>query len=237
MLNKLLLCPADILFGIVVLSCLWMWQQPVDTTVHYNLRLEKRVDSMSVLLFQAKEHNENLLHNIADQKAVSMTILGAIDNARIQSRLFYSVIIAAILTIMFTVTREHRSSVAVIALLVIGSMYLLEISLSDQFIRQIAKGGVITSAEEKFLNMPPKDSTWYTLDNVSLDSAATSASQRQDRRVRKLQLALQPNLEQLIYYALPFVLIFLLQARAPLNRSMRDCARRITPLKRKKSTG
>lgn len=224
--QKLLGHLADAIMVMLILTFVWFLFHPIDTSVHYPAQIVTKVNTVPASRTDAAAHDQILLNIITAQSAISQNILNAYDNAKNQVRFFYSAIIAALLTVMFTVSAVKRDRVAVVALLVIASMYMLEVSFADLSNRQVAKNTALGLAQDTLSDLMPSDSTWYSLDYSAHVSQADSASGPAVRRYRKIALALQPNLEQFVYYVIPFILF--LVCRCWINTVHLRLKRRLT---------
>jgi len=222
---------ADVMLILCVTFC-WLFFHSVNTSVQYPVQIVTKVVTVPASRTEAATHDKILLDIIAEQSSTSYNILSAYDNAKNQVRLFYSVIIAALVTVMFTGGIKTRGPVAAVALFVIASMYMIEVSFADLSHREVAKDTTLGVAQKKLIDLTPSDSTWYTLYYSARDSLANEASAPCVMHRRKIALAFQPNFEQVVYYVIPFLIVFFVRG---FNIVPSRLCRRLAILKRKES--
>ncbi len=231
MIKKLFYRIKVYLLEIMLILCLavgWYFFHSIDTSVHYPAQIVTKVNTVPVSRTDAAAHDQILLNIIAEQGSSSLNILSAYENAKNQARGFYSVIIAALLTVMFIGQTGKRGTVAAAALLVIVSTYWLDVSFDDLSNRQVAENHALGCAQKRLFVLQPFDSTWYTLDYSVLDSLAKEARAPSKMRCRKIALASHPNIEQAVYYLIPFILF--LVCRCWINTVHFRLKRRLTSI-------
>jgi hypothetical protein len=125
-----------------------------------------------------------------------------------QIRLFYEAMLAGLASIFLTRSKDSKLSIGVILLFFIMLMYALEIHRDDLAKRAISafyiKGGELN----KLVNSGPSDNTWYHFVPDSLQQQMNAASKSENRTRRKFLAACQPNLEQIAFYLVPWVLLY-----------------------------
>ena len=99
-------------------------------------------------------------------------------------------------------------------MLLIVLMYLLEVHFDDLYMRKDDVQKITGMSVGSIVSLKPSDSTWYdlnrwdTLDKMSIAAKWDSVSKMNVTIPRKLKSALVLNLEQVLFYLIPWFVLF-----------------------------
>jgi hypothetical protein len=183
-----------------------------------------RVDSLSKLSNNPSSQRSNLINVLQQRIAIDGNGLATKDNIKMQIRLFYAAILAGLASLLFIPKHDREHSVEFVLLILISLMYLLEVHLDDLYKRQVAVYYMKIIAADSLINLPPSDTNWYCLKTGDQNSVFKMAET--NRWSRKLLSACQPDMEQLMFYLVPWFGIcgFVIRPRYLLK----DTRRRLT---------
>jgi hypothetical protein len=123
------------------------------------------------------------------------------ENIRMQLRLFYVAILAAIISFLFSDKALAKKNIIKVILFIIIAMYSLEIHHHDLFKRSIAASFVRSHAITNIINNPT-DNISYKLNFDNLHKRMECSAQ--NRIKRKIQTAFVLDAERFIFYIFPF---------------------------------
>jgi hypothetical protein len=163
-------------------------------------------DSVKLSSAMAISHNSALISIITEREATDRQLLTASFDGLRQTRSIYIVILAALSSLAFG--GNSKNTVMVIILVVILSMYFLDVHAEDLLTRQKEGMRISTNALIKMTNLCLSDTTRYLLTYEKMDAQFEDA--KSGSLLRKLYIAFHPDLERIIFYILPLLLVFCL---------------------------
>jgi hypothetical protein len=86
-------------------------------------------------------------------------------------------------------------------------MYLIDVHFADLDRRNLNAEAATAAAVQTMLDLKDNDSSWYVLRLDGLNAHVESA--RETSLARKRYYAFTPNLEQVVFYVLPMLLMYL----------------------------
>ena len=137
------------------------------------------------------------------------------EGIQMQARMFYCAILVVILSVFSRKTPAvKRWHMVALLCSLIAFMYLLDVHLEDQLIRNRATDSILGQALDSLTNVSSIDRDWYSIDGKKLSAEVAKPSQWPERWWRKLDLASQPSLPQIIYYFIPGFGVYLFASRS-----------------------
>jgi hypothetical protein len=119
-----------------------------------------------------------------------------------QTRLFYAAILAALFTV--AILSEKKSfKIWLIIFITCVSMYGIDTHLRDLGIRLHHYAKIVDNTRDVILNILPNDTTYYNLNYDVFETIDNEYAKYPDLYMRKINLAIKPDLLQSIYYFLP----------------------------------
>ncbi len=145
-------------------------------------------------------HNSTLISILLKYLAIDANQLSQQKNSIIQIRLFYAAILTGLVSYLFS---SNNPLIALFILFLILIMYLLEVHFNDLINRSEIGYFIMRKAVERLINLKPKNNKWYILNFKSLLKQQENASNHRWRR--KFFSACNPNIEQIIFYCIPWL--------------------------------
>ena len=166
------------------------------------------VDSFSIPANDVKTHNYNLINLLKDRGAPD-------ENGLRQVRTNYFLIVAGILSLILSskIIKMNRLPMFLILLSLITLMYALDVHLKDLYNRQNSCYTIYGNNIIDLINKDSINTTWYNLDLDSLHIKWKNAANKTTRWKRKSKMAFDPDGEQIIYFIIPWILVYILTAR------------------------
>jgi hypothetical protein len=152
---------------------------------------------------QAIEQRHFLGQILNRKAAMVVTAESTREQMRMQARVSYCAILAGAVALMARRNARARRNVAAVALVVILLLYGIDVHLKVLIARTREVLSVYDSTEAMILLTRPTDSSWHTLDAEALKSLRGGPPS--DVRERKIRAFVHPDLEEWIYYFIPFV--------------------------------
>lgn len=183
----------------------------IHTVINSRVTIIKRTDKIHILQADIVKHNQELLN--------SLRLFVQIDYAREasdralndQMRALYVTVLVGLLS--FSLRRPGNGS----RLLILGFilvMYGIEVNRNDLNLRVMAMHGIDMNALKEMLNSDSLTLSWYELTTDSL--AVKTENLSKSCLYRKFFAVCQPNLEQCVFYAIPwdiFLIYLVIQHR------------------------
>jgi hypothetical protein len=171
-----------------------------------------KVDTtISVLNIHAAAHNKILIDVLQERLAIEYSNLNSNLSIKMQFRLFYTAILAGLSSLFFHKDIMWKSFIRITLLFLIIMMYLLEVHFDDLYRRQKDFSIIMYNSADSLISLKPNDSTWYDFKKwdtsdvkANWDSVSTNGS-----IYRKLKEALSPDVEQMVYYLIPWSVLFI----------------------------
>jgi len=133
------------------------------------------------------------------------------DDVRNQFRYFYIVILVALISFGFSKgnadLKRHRREIYLLAIGICLFMYGLDVHINDIAERELQVSNYGKNAVADILRIPPTDFRYYTLDYTPADSTQSATARFNVRIPREVCRAIQPNLEQMVFYMVPMMLL------------------------------
>jgi hypothetical protein len=172
-----------------------------------------RNDTLHFSSGETSVHNRDLMTALLQHQANAATIQIAREDTRMQARLFFAAILAAlasasVLLLPTEPNHEGRNAIAIAVILLSCLMYFLDVHMLDLNSRITRIQLTSTVALEQLLRTSPHDSSWQDIDNSVPLAEMNSAAESTNRRLRKAYFAARPDLEQLAYYFFPMLVIY-----------------------------
>jgi hypothetical protein len=152
-------------------------------------------------------HNSNMMTFLQANLARESSEIGVAENTKSQTRLFYVAILAAMIVVLSTIKENSHPAMIGIPIILIVSMYLLEIHQDDLNRRGVDYYRAEIHATETLVDLKPTDMNWYRKDGYALQNASDSVHNTNTRIARKIQAALRPSVDQIIFYFIPMCLV------------------------------
>lgn len=196
---------ALLLFKIPILTLLEKPKEPIDTKVI----VYEQVDSLSKSLTSSiiLTHNKLVINILQTRGATCENLNVSRENNLKQSRTIYIVLIAVLLT--WIIDKEKtKNFVIVLILFLITGMFGVEVHVQDLLVRSSRRCSIVNSSVEQLVNSPSIDSIWYRLNYTEYRCQGIKAKVFLNRIWRKLWSAYNPDGEQLGFYVIPFLLLY-----------------------------
>lgn len=152
-------------------------------------------------------HTSRVIDVLSKNTASAANLAAALESAKLQARVFYAVILAGLASLLFTQVRRKRSGVGLILLGLITLMYLLDVHLEDLGKRHTEASQTFGAATDSLVNALPNSRTWYEVRFDSLWHQLNCAKHKSVQR--KIQAFLHPGLEQILYYIVPWLVVYI----------------------------
>ncbi|TSA16821.1 hypothetical protein D4R75_13065 [bacterium] len=168
-------------------------------------------------------HNSYLMTFLEANLARQSSEISSRENTKAQTRLFYAAILAAVIAFFSLRGGNSHPVIVVVPMVLIVSMYVLEIHQDDLNRRSFDYYHAETNAIETLVDLNPTDTTWYRKEGDTIQHVVDSV--HNTRVARKIQAAFHPSLDQIIFYFIPLFLVtnqyyyvILVQRRKPGSR-------------------
>jgi len=165
-------------------------------------------DSVLVTEVNRQARLDFLLSAVQHQHEIQVQVYSANEANRMQARLFFVAILAALASVAFASTsQKSRQVVAYVALAFGGLLYLLDVHMRDLSDRQGPIRDELRNTIAALTKVAKDDFKWYHVDHARIDSMFQKAYE--DRWSRKFCLIFSPNLEQFVFYLAPMALLLI----------------------------
>jgi hypothetical protein len=215
------LVKVDLLFDIIVFLILLV----AFCSLSSNLNPPEAINSDSTkILFPANtscfkkgldSSNRTILINLLQgREATSNNSIASSESVKMQSRMFYCVILAGLVSLLFTrkekekklLAFNEKKLLAFILLVMIPLMYVIDVHQKDLIRRNMSVTKITSKAVNQLVNSCT-DTIYYVLKD-DLTTEYKNATERCERWGRKVCTAFTPDLLQIVYYFLPWLAIF-----------------------------
>jgi hypothetical protein len=179
---------------------------PVDTKP---LHILKRVDSLSSRGNDANAHNLVLLSVLQQKSANAAAEHVASEGGAMQARIIFSSFLAALVSLASKlVANKINWQIYSFFLFLIALMFFLDVLHEDSGQIQFAYNAITDKDIHQLANNTPTDTLWYVLSYDAVAPSFDSLYNWPDRWVRKGRLACQLNPERIIFFLLPWMLVY-----------------------------
>ncbi len=179
---------------------------PVDTS---SLRLLVRIDSLSTADNNSAQHNAQLLSVLQQESSSAAIARTASEGGAMQARIIFISFLAALVTLVSKVETMQLTRIVYLSLLfLMASMFFLDVQNEDSRNIQYVHDSVTGAEIHRLANINPADLSWYQL-SYKEDSARFHAVYTiPGRWMRKAQVACQPNSGRIVFFVLPWFLVY-----------------------------
>ena len=125
-----------------------------------------------------------------------------------EMRLFYSAILAGVLSLIFRRNGKVDVLVGIGLAGFITSVYILEVPVDDTFKTSRAFFDNRNSAVDTLIMMYPTDYHWYVWARIDCRKQLNSTREAKTRWLRKFNRATMPDPEQIVFYCLPMLAVY-----------------------------
>ncbi len=154
----------------------------------------------------AAQHNALLISILVQRESAYIGYDTGEEGLMWQARLFYAAIVAGLSVTLLTGNKKRRPTQWVL-MFIIFLMYFVEIHLQDVATRARASTFATAEGIDFLANANQADSTWFSLNYSKLSAQQEQASRT--HLCRKLTNALYPDVIQIAFYVLPFLILLL----------------------------
>lgn len=175
----------------------------------------KRIDDHRVSLGEARGRRQMLLDVVVNFQSNAGTHQDAREDSRMQARGFLAVILAGLISVLIAKPVISRLWISWVAVVVTFAVYGLDVHISYLMSQEQIRAQQLWNTMEGLLKVDANDDHWYTLEfpnrNTGRGAEGKGTNETLNRIGRKLQLALAPTFEQIIYFLVPIALLLLFQ--------------------------
>ena len=190
--------------SVIVVKSLDKPNEPIDSK---NVRVYNTVDSLSHLFTKNEivEHNKTIISTLQEREATRENVSVSRENNLRETRTIYFALLGIILAIVFN-QKNNKKLVIFLLLLLIGGIYSIEVHLKDLLHREQGCCAVVNRSVEEIVNTDKIYNEYFVINYDELLNQQDKA--HDDRLYRKLCKAYDPDLEQIVLYVIPFLLIY-----------------------------
>lgn len=182
-----------------------------------------RVDSIHVKASDILAHNSAIRTFLHENMAMDVSSMTAQENVKMQTRSFYVIILVALLSFMLgnSKSQHPKNFIEKILLFIVILIFLIEVHNDDLNKRTNISFDVKGVAVQKLLNTNINNTIWYNVSPDTLNSELYKIHEVKNRWLRKLQAACDPNAEQIVFYLVPFIAVYLRILSRRKNRNLK----------------
>lgn len=191
----------DGIIFILLVAAAFNYQRVLEPPIDTQVPILERLDTLSVSANLVSSHNTDLLGVLQEYHSSGRTLIASAEGIQMQARMFYCAILAVILSLLPRRLKKWLPTLLLCSL--IFFMYLLDVHLEDQLLRQRRANSVIGHAIDSLVNVTTLEEDWYSLNTKQFTQQVAQPSEWPSRWWRKLDWASQPSLPQIIFYFVP----------------------------------
>jgi hypothetical protein len=225
--TKVDLVPFLLIIILLVFHCLG----PPDSAIKNDTPILFPVDSLKHTKLDIASHNSALISALLQREATDQQSYVSALADQGQTRNIYFAIIAVVLTITYSDNSRKRIGEIVILVLIVLMCYV-DVHLEDQLKRSDDKNQVTHNAVNSLVNAPEASFTWYRLDYRQTENQLKKASQ--ESFCRKLRLGSQFNIERLVFYIIPWILVYIIATLDLRRKNTTKPVAEVDPAKRRR---
>jgi hypothetical protein len=195
-----------VVFLLLVIAAIVRLQGPPQEPFDRTIEILRPIDSVRVSTSVAGTHNSTLIGIIEGRYIGAGTLDASRADTRMQARIFYAAILAGLVLLLFRDDHKMKRRVGLFLLVLTSVMYALDVHLEDLNKRQLDAASIFGRATEGLINQTPGDSTWFALTFRRMEEEMGKASET--GLWRKSRAATRPNVEQIIYYFIPWFVVY-----------------------------
>lgn len=164
----------------------------------------------------ALARNQFLINTLSQHQSILAEIELSVQNSRIQARLFYVTILAALISLF--ITKKYKIFSIIIGVTIV--MYIYDTHLLDLEMRQHQSASILNSTKFCLVNTPPSSNVYYQISFSEFNRYNKYNNSDIVKRInRKLKRAFNPDFEQGIFYILPIILFLSFNTFKAKNKS------------------
>ena len=206
---KILLWVVGLLLSIISVIVVRSFDKPHEPIDYENVRVYKSVDSLSLLFTKNElvEHNKIIISTLQEREATRDNISVSRENNLRETRTIYVALLGIILAIVFN-QKNNKKWIIFLLLLLIGGIYSIEVHIKDLLHREQGCCSVLHRSVEEIVSTDKIYNEYFVLNYDELLNQQYKAGD-DSRLYRKLWKAYDPDLEQIVLYLVPSVLIYI----------------------------
>lgn len=162
-------------------------------------------------------HNQIIISTLQERESSGQSSYDVRETNMIQLRTIFIAILAVILSFLFN-EKTNKKALVKILITMILIFYFAEVHTRDLLNRSKGCNTIVTKSLEQIANSNSLELDWYTFDYVQYRAQQVKAASL-NRWYRKAWDALHPDVEQFVFYILPF--LFLLGYHFNLTEKMK----------------
>lgn len=205
-INMLLSKWFKVLYLIIILFVIYFIPSPnIEMGEKAELIIEK-VDSLDLIIGDVIEQNNRVLSVLFEWFSADNSYLVSKESIINQVRMFYAGFLAALISLLITIKeKENKIYIWLLLIFLIPIMYFLEIHQNDLLERSETSAKIKKNAIEILAN---NTSQYYKLD--SCPYIKELRKMEYESKIRKLKKIINPSFELMIFYIVPFFIIYFL---------------------------
>lgn len=184
---------------------------PIDTDP---LHILQRVDAFSVRGNNANAHNLTLLSVLQQKNASAKATRAASESGAMQARIIFASFLAALVSLASKLVADKINwQIYAFFLFLIALMFFLDVLHEDAAHIHFSYDSVTEKEIHNLANASPADTSWYVLSYNTVNARFDLVYDWPGRWARKARIACEPNPERLIFFMLPWLLVYYLACR------------------------
>lgn len=187
-------------------------QKTIDTksiSIVDTLKIEN-ADSIAQNKQAMLDHNALIISTLNQWMSIDGNQNANRESIKMQIRLFYVAIFAALIAFLFRKNDDSRTRVINYLLILISLIYAIEVHFNDMSYRRTDSYLVKAKAVNLLVNTYQRELIWYIINYDNFRTAWEKSGEKEERWRRKFFMALKPDVEQILLYLFPFVWLLLI---------------------------
>lgn len=163
--------------------------------------------NVSVSAPTAAAQTARIISNFDAANTRAKTLQAVQISSEMQMRGFYMAILVLIAGLLFKNNKDGNARGMFILVLVVLTMYAIDIHSKDEGERRAAWDNAIMNSGTDLVNLPPNNTRRYKINYDSLGVKNSKYYDNWPRWERELEAALTPDIEQIALYIVPLILV------------------------------
>ncbi len=130
-----------------------------------------------------------------------------------QGHMLYAAILAVLMSLLFSNDPQKESRVQLVLFFLIPLMYLLDVHLRDELQREYDCVQIKSDAIDLLVNRSSNSIRWYSFTGSAYYNELQKARDPDNVHLRKLEEAVHPEVQQIMYYVLPWLAVYIFATR------------------------